>query len=190
MTLLTRRLPLAPFLLSALLALGMGSAEAESGATRTRAASAVTVVEGDEERAALVERALAAVQDLMQRKPVDGPSPPESTSEQGPASFYGRLFHQRRTASGERFDMRALTAAHPSLPFGTRVCVKSLVNGRHVQVRINDRGPHVGGRIIDLSQAAAEALDMVGRGTKRVVLWVLGQGDECAAPSAGASVSS
>jgi rare lipoprotein A len=90
--------------------------------------------------------------------------------ERGAASWYGLQFHGRRTANGERFDMRALTAAHKTLPFGTRVRVRSLVNGREVDVRINDRGPYVGGRIIDLSHAAAEALDMLGTGIKQVVL--------------------
>lgn len=90
--------------------------------------------------------------------------------ERGAASWYGLQFHGRRTANGERFDMRALTAAHKTLPFGTRVRVRSLVNGREVDVRINDRGPYVGGRIIDLSHAAAEALDMLGMGIKQVVL--------------------
>ena len=82
------------------------------------------------------------------------------------------------TASGEKFDMRALTAAHPTLPFGTRVCVRSQGSGQQVQVRINDRGPHVAGRIIDLSQAAAEALGLLGRGTRDVVLRVLGREDQ------------
>ena len=69
--------------------------------------------------------------------------------------------------------MHAFTAAHPTLPFGTHVCVRSLVNGKVVQVRINDRGPHVANRIIDLSQAAAQSLGMLGRGIKSVALTVL-----------------
>ncbi len=88
----------------------------------------------------------------------------------GIASWYGLPFHGRRTASGERFDMTEFTAAHPSLPFGTLVKVRSLVNGRSIVVRINDRGPHVPGRIIDLSHAAAQALGLLRRGTKRVEL--------------------
>ncbi|WP_051602990.1 septal ring lytic transglycosylase RlpA family protein [Simplicispira psychrophila] len=86
------------------------------------------------------------------------------------ASWYGAQLHQRRTASGEPFDMHALTAAHPRLPFGTKVCVRSLVTGKVVVVRINDRGPHGSRRIIDLSRAAAKALGLLGRGTKPVVL--------------------
>ncbi len=90
--------------------------------------------------------------------------------QRGVASWYGLTFHGRKTANGERFDMNALTAAHPSLPFGTRVRVRSLVNGREVIVRINDRGPFTPGRIIDLSHAAARQIGLLGLGTKRVTL--------------------
>jgi rare lipoprotein A len=93
--------------------------------------------------------------------------------ERGSASWYGLQFHGRRTANGERFDRFALTAAHKTLPFGTVVRVRSLLNGREVDVRINDRGPFVAGRIIDLSHAAAEALGMLGMGIKQVVLLAL-----------------
>lgn len=102
--------------------------------------------------------------------------------EQGMASWYGARFHKRRTASGERFDMYALTAAHPTLPFGTRVCVRSLSTGRSVQVRINDRGPHAAGRIIDLSQAAAKQLGMLGLGTKSVAITALAAEDDAGCP--------
>ena len=88
----------------------------------------------------------------------------------GLASWYGEKFHGRRTASGERFDMNALTAAHPSLPFGSRVRVRNLRNGREVEVRINDRGPFTGGRVIDLSRAAAQVLGLVQAGVGPVVL--------------------
>ncbi|WP_442968786.1 septal ring lytic transglycosylase RlpA family protein [Ramlibacter sp.] len=107
-----------------------------------------------------------------------GPEPGSETAapaagepfQRGVASWYGLSFHGRRTASGERFDMNALTAAHPTLPFGTRVKVRSLVNGREVIVRINDRGPFARGRIIDLSHAAARAIGLLGPGVKRVAL--------------------
>jgi rare lipoprotein A len=92
--------------------------------------------------------------------------------QRGQASWYGPRFHGRRTASGERFDMGGLTAAHRSLPFGTLVRVRSLVNGREVELRINDRGPYSGDRIIDVSRAAAEELGMLGLGFKQVVLLV------------------
>ena len=78
-----------------------------------------------------------------------------------------------RAERGERFDPRALTAAHPELPFGTRVRVTNLDNGRSITVRINDRGPFAGGRIVDLSWGAARALDMLRRGVARVRLEVL-----------------
>lgn len=102
-------------------------------------------------------------------------------AERGLASWYGARFHRRRTASGELFDMRAFTAAHRTLPFGTRVCVRSLLSGRSVEVRINDRGPHLAGRVIDLSQAAAEKLGSKGLGVKQVALLPMeGPGAICA----------
>lgn len=91
----------------------------------------------------------------------------------GVASYYGRQFDGRRTASGERFDMAAHTAAHRSLPFGSRVRVTNPANGASVVVRINDRGPFHGGRLIDLSQAAAQRLGLVARGSGRVELTLL-----------------
>lgn len=89
-------------------------------------------------------------------------------SEEGIASYYGDRYHGRQTASGERFDQRGLTAAHRTLPFGTRVRVIHLDNGRETVVRINDRGPFVRGRVIDLSRRAAEELDMLRDGTAPV----------------------
>ena len=103
-------------------------------------------------------------------------APPARVFERGGASWYGMQFHQRKTASGERFDMGALTAAHRTLPFGSQVCVRSLVNGLEVLVRINDRGPFAAGRVIDLSRAAAEALGMVGLGIKQVSLTLVEDG--------------
>lgn len=91
----------------------------------------------------------------------------------GLASWYGQEFQGRPTSSREVFDMNDLTAAHNSLPFGTYVMVTNLENGRSVVVRINDRGPFVKGRIIDLSYAAARVLALVGPGTARVRLEVL-----------------
>ena len=97
-------------------------------------------------------------------------------AEVGLASYYGRAHDGRRTASGERFDMHAMTAAHPTLPFGTRVRVTNLANGRRAVVRINDRGPHREARIIDLSYAAARELQMVGPGVARVRVEVVDAG--------------
>jgi rare lipoprotein A len=89
---------------------------------------------------------------------------------EGLASFYGAGLNGRPTANGERFDKDAFTAAHKTLPFGTCVEVTSLSNGRTVRVRINDRGPYVGGRIIDLSEAAARELGLISSGVGRVRL--------------------
>lgn len=88
----------------------------------------------------------------------------------GLASYYGAGLHGRPTANGERFDKEQLTAAHRTLPFGTCVEVTSMANGRSVRVRINDRGPYAGGRIIDLSEAAARELNMIASGVTRVRL--------------------
>lgn len=94
--------------------------------------------------------------------------------ERGIASWYGPGFHGRTTASGERYDMWAMTAAHRTLPFGTVVEVRNLENGRRVRVKINDRGPFVGKRVIDLSRSAAEAIGMVGPGTALVEIVAVG----------------
>ena len=91
----------------------------------------------------------------------------------GIASWYGDPFHGRRTSNGEVYDMHAMTAAHRTLPFQTVVRVHNLDNGKKVEVRLNDRGPFVKGRIIDLSHAAAEEIDMVRPGTARVRLEIL-----------------
>ncbi|WP_200974375.1 septal ring lytic transglycosylase RlpA family protein [Echinicola sp. 20G] len=84
--------------------------------------------------------------------------------EQGMASYYADKFNGRKTASGERYQSGKMTAAHRSLPFGTIVQVKNLKNGKSVKVRINDRGPFIRGRIIDLSKKAARQLDMIQDG--------------------------
>jgi rare lipoprotein A len=95
-------------------------------------------------------------------------------SETGIASWYGHPYHGRPTASGEIYDMHEMTAAHRYFAFGTRVRVDNLDNGRSTEVRINDRGPFKKGRIIDLSRAAAEKVDMIGPGTARVRIRVIG----------------
>ncbi|MFP2769351.1 septal ring lytic transglycosylase RlpA family protein [Oceanisphaera sp. KMM 10153] len=98
------------------------------------------------------------------------PASPASTQTtpvagvQGMASYYGARHHGRKTASGERFNQHALTAAHRTLPFGTRVRVTNLNNQKSVIVRINDRGPYAKGRIIDLSAQAARELNMIRAG--------------------------
>lgn len=94
--------------------------------------------------------------------------PAEARAQNGMASYYGPGFHGRRTANGERFNMNAMTAAHRSAPFGSRLQVTNLGNGRSVVLRVNDRGPFVRGRIVDVSSGAASALGMKGAGTARV----------------------
>jgi rare lipoprotein A len=88
--------------------------------------------------------------------------------QEGVASFYGKKFHLRKTASGEIFDMKELTAAHKYLPFGTMLKVTNLKNGHEVWVRVNDRLPHSSKRIIDISRGAAEQLDMIRDGIVKV----------------------
>ncbi len=100
-------------------------------------------------------------------------TPVASGSSRGVASYYGAKFHGRLTANGERFDQNAMTAAHRSLPFGTKVRVKHVRNSKEVVVRINDRGPFVDGRIIDLSRAAAEQLGMLTEGIATVDITVV-----------------
>jgi rare lipoprotein A len=90
------------------------------------------------------------------------------------ASWYGNPYHGRRTSNKETYDMEKMTAAHRTLPFGTRVEVQNLDNGREAEVRINDRGPFAEGRIIDLSRAAARKIQMLGPGTARVRVKVVG----------------
>ncbi len=94
-------------------------------------------------------------------------------AEYGKASYYGQEFHGRKTASGEVYDRGGLTCAHKDLPFGTRVKVTNLANNRSVVVRVNDRGPWVKGRIIDLSYAAAQKIDMIRDGIIEVKIEVV-----------------
>lgn len=96
----------------------------------------------------------------------------------GEASWYGPGFHGRETASGERYDQNAMTAAHRRLPLGSVVKVRNLENGREVTVEINDRGPYAKGRVIDLSRAAARRLDMVEDGVARVQVQVVRRADD------------
>jgi rare lipoprotein A len=124
-------------------------------------------------------------------QPAPGPRAPEQApkvvprpAETGTASWYGKAHHGQPTASGETYDMHALTAAHQSLPLGTRVLVTNVKNDRSVEVRINDRGPFVRGRILDLSYAAAEQLGALTDGAFRVKLRVI---DEPAGGRAGSS---
>lgn len=95
--------------------------------------------------------------------------------QEGTVSWYGAQFHKRPTASGELFNANAMTMAHPTLPFGTKVKVTNLRNGRSVVVRVNDRGPFIGHRIADLSRAAAQTLGMMQRGIAHARIEILGE---------------
>jgi rare lipoprotein A len=106
------------------------------------------------------------------------PAGPVGGVERGTASWYGPGFNGHRTANGERYNMRELTAAHPTLPFGSLVEVRNLENGHAVVVRINDRGPYAKGRVIDLSYAAAREVGVFGPGTADVELRVMGADPE------------
>jgi peptidoglycan lytic transglycosylase len=118
---------------------------------------------------------------LPQPSPPSAQPPPVETQpaipgqyvEEGVASWYGVPFNGHRTSNGEIYDMRAFTAAHRTLPFGSMVRVTNLTNGMQTEVRINDRGPFVANRIIDLSLSAAQAIGMVGPGTAQVRLEVV-----------------
>jgi rare lipoprotein A len=122
--------------------------------------------------------------------PRSGPPPanerrpvvPGEYVEEGVASWYGVPFNGRRTSNGEIYDMHEFTAAHRTLPFNAVVRVTNLRNGKQTQVRINDRGPFVADRVIDLSLSAAEAIEMIGPGTAQVRLEVI------AGPSSGAGL--
>src|SRR5579862_3192175 len=106
--------------------------------------------------------------------PARGAAPSAFVEEIGIASWYGHPYHGRAAASGEIYDMEQMTAAHRTLPFGAQIRVHNLTNQKTVDVRIIDRGPFIDGRIIDLSHAAARAIDMIGPGTAPVRMEVLG----------------
>ncbi|PEQ13113.1 hypothetical protein B2G71_08815 [Novosphingobium sp. PC22D] len=117
------------------------------------------------------------MRDLEPRAPANVPEPVPSPSESGigngRASFYGNELAGNRTASGEIFDPKRLTAAHRTLPLGSRVRVTNARNGKSVIVRINDRGPFHGNRVIDISTAAARTIGLIRSGTGRVNLALL-----------------
>jgi rare lipoprotein A len=102
-----------------------------------------------------------------------GPPPEIRSGETGLASWYGHPYHGRAASNGEIYDMEKLTAAHRTLPFGTLVHVTNLANNKSVDVRIIDRGPFIEGRVIDLSHAAAQAIDLIGPGIAQVRLDIL-----------------
>jgi rare lipoprotein A len=121
--------------------------------------------------------AAIAVSGCAHKKKAKLPAPPANVgpgyTETGLASWYGHPYHGRPAANGEIYDMEKLTAAHRTLPFDTWVRVQNLKNDKSVEVRINDRGPFVDGRIIDLSHAAARAIELIGPGTSPVRMVVI-----------------
>lgn len=140
-----------------------GAQAADSSSTRTRALCVAVC---------LLVVLLTACGRRRTRIPTVAP-PPIGVTEVGIASWYGHPYHGRRAANGEVYDMEKLTAAHRTLPFGTWVRVLNLTNSKTINVRINDRGPFVDGRIIDLSRAAARAIDMIGPGVVKVRIEVI-----------------
>ena len=122
-----------------------------------------------------------AIPRFTTRARVEEPSPPAADYQlEGIASYYADEFHGRKTSSGEEYDMHALTAAHRTLPFDTRVRVTNLENRKSVVVRINDRGPFKDNRIIDLSLEAAKQIGLIAEGTAPVKIEILemGKGSE------------
>src|SRR5476651_2643308 len=111
---------------------------------------------------------LALITSSCHRRSVPASSEEVSGTETGMASFYSESYNGKKTANGEIYNSSDLTAAHKKLPFGTKVKVTNLSNGKTVKVRINDRGPFVSGRIIDLTRAAARKIDMVSAGVVKV----------------------
>jgi rare lipoprotein A len=125
------------------------------------------VAQDGEKKVTLVQRLVDAGSEMTQQTLQDAAAVEntvEGWQQKGMASWYGPGFHGRKTASGERFNTQELTAAHLSLPFGTKLLVRNERNGKEVVVRVNDRGPYIKTRIIDLSQAAARALGIDGIG--------------------------
>jgi rare lipoprotein A len=109
---------------------------------------------------------------------LDAVAPSATEAHEGKVSYYGNQFGGRRTSSGERFEPNALTMAHRTLPFGTMVRVTNLQNNQSIVVRVNDRGPHIGGRVGDVSPAAARVLMMLRAGVVRARLEVLNMAAE------------
>jgi rare lipoprotein A (peptidoglycan hydrolase) len=140
---------------------------------RIREAGEIAAQEREEQRILDEERARIFCEENPSARGCPGYQPPALSVAVGQASWYGPGFHGRRTANGEVFNQNALTAAHRTLPFGTLVRVTNLRNNRQVVVRINDRGPFVGGRIIDLSAGSARQIGMISSGVAAVQIEIL-----------------
>ena len=156
-----------------------GTAAAVAGLTNTTPTDTVAPVTVNVDS---LYTALAAADDITGDSSSSTELKPQSTLN-GHASWYGPGFHGRKTANGERFDRNEMTAAHKTLPFGTLVRVIDSKTGSSVLVRINDRGPYIRGRLLDLSEGAAQRLGIRGRGTGDVRLEIFTPGDLAAAAS-------
>ncbi len=143
--------------------------QSQADATKTQHGAALTAPASyGSALAALPASGSEGDKSLASAQPLDDGPDASSFHENGRASWYGRFFHGRRTANGERYDMNALTAAHRTLPLGSYVRVTVPATSKSVIVRINDRGPFAKGRVIDLSYAAAKVLGVQHAGTARV----------------------
>jgi rare lipoprotein A len=161
---------LAIILMAAMLAACAQSTAVRDKSTSFQTASPTPAVSNKRVAIRTTRPVRAARQVATVRKNIHRSQARRGTNSHGLASFYGQ---DSQTASGEKFDPHQLTAAHPTLPFGTRVRVANMANGRSVTVRINDRGPYVPGRVVDVSSSAAEALRMKDKGVVNVKLDVL-----------------
>jgi rare lipoprotein A len=173
----TPRMARRALILAAAMTLPAGtSALADDGSVRTREAFSAAFAPMNVAAAAFVPT--PGMVDITTIDPADEPEADETVTEgrslgRGVASYYAGKFNGRRTASGETFSNHLLTAAHRTLPFGTRLLVTNPANGRQVVVRVNDRGPFTAGRSLDLSRAAAEKVGIVQRGHGTVELAVV-----------------
>lgn len=161
---------------SGLVFAAVGTSALEAAEALPVAAPAASQLETQFDRALVETPAEAPRAGLIEATEIDETGDDTPTYEpagSGVASYYGRAFAGRRTASGDVFDPTELTAAHRTLPFGSKVRVTNRRNGRAVVVRINDRGPFHGDRVIDLSRAAASEIGLVGPGSGRVELALL-----------------
>jgi rare lipoprotein A len=158
---------------------GPGSGRRRAALAAFCAIAAVALVSCSGHEARRASQMQPYQQQAVAKRPAAHPHYPSARSAPahydivGVASWYGRPYHGRRTASGQVYNMHQMTAAHPTLPFGTRVVVTNLENGRRAMVTINDRGPFVGGRIIDVSRKAASQLGFLNKGLTRVGVRVL-----------------
>jgi rare lipoprotein A len=163
----------APRLLAVVLAAATLAACAQSSMLTDKSASTVAARRASPEparSASLYHYRRAAVEKKLASSAMDKPSAGKQETSQGLASYYS---YDPKTASGEKFDPSELTAAHRTLPFGTRLRVTNVATGRSVTVRVNDRGPFVPGRVVDVSRSAAESLGMTRQGVAKVKLDVV-----------------